>query len=44
MALNLNKDTVYRSAKPKDKDYFIIDGGGLNLVVGKNGIDPHHRR
>lgn len=37
MALNLNKDTVYRAAKPKDKEYFINDGGGLNLVVGKNG-------
>lgn len=37
MAVNLNKDTVYRAAKPKDKDYFINDGGGLNLVVGKNG-------
>ncbi|MCQ8105514.1 integrase arm-type DNA-binding domain-containing protein [Methylomonas sp. SURF-2] len=37
MAINLNKDTVYRAAKPKDKDYFISDGGGLNLVVGKNG-------
>lgn len=37
MALNLNKDSVYRSAKPKDKDYFINDGGGLNLVVGKSG-------
>lgn len=37
MALNLNKDTVYRTAKPKDKEYFINDGGGLNLVVGKNG-------
>jgi integrase len=37
MPLNINKDTVYRAAKPKDKDYFINDGGGLNLVVGKNG-------
>ena len=37
MAVNLNKDAVYRAAKPKDKDYFINDGGGLNLVVGKNG-------
>ncbi|PPD33207.1 MAG: integrase [Methylomonas sp.] len=37
MALNINKDTVYRAAKPKDKDYFISDGGGLSLVVGKNG-------
>lgn len=37
MAVNLNKDAVYRAAKSKDKDYFINDGGGLNLVVGKNG-------
>ena len=37
MAIHLNKDTVYRSAKPSDKEYFINDGGGLYLVVGKNG-------
>lgn len=37
MSLNINKDTVYRAAKPKDKDYFINDGDGLNLVIGKNG-------
>lgn len=35
MALHLNKDTVYRAAKPRDKEYFINDGGGLYLVVGK---------
>ena len=29
MAVNLNKDTVYRAAKPQEKDYFINDGGGL---------------
>lgn len=37
MALHLNKDTVYRAAKPSNKEYFINDGGGLYLVVGKNG-------
>ncbi len=37
MALNLNKDTVYRAAKPKDKDYTISDGGGLFLFVGVTG-------
>ncbi|WP_426993443.1 tyrosine-type recombinase/integrase [Methylomonas sp. CM2] len=37
MALHLNKDTVYRAAKARDKEYFINDGGGLYLVVGKNG-------
>ncbi|WAR43741.1 tyrosine-type recombinase/integrase [Methylomonas rapida] len=37
MALHLNKDTVYKGAKPRDKEYFINDGGGLYLVVGKNG-------
>lgn len=34
MAVNLNKDTVYRAAKPKEKDYTINDGGGLFLFVG----------
>lgn len=37
MAVNLNKDTVYRAAKPKEKDYTIGDGGGLFLFVGANG-------
>jgi integrase len=37
MAEKLNKDVVYRAAKPKEKDYMINDGGGLYLVVGKNG-------
>lgn len=35
MAKNLNKDTVYRSAKPKD--YTINDGQGLTLLVKTNG-------
>jgi len=37
MAINLNKDTLYRAAKPKDKDYSINDGDGLFLFVTKNG-------
>jgi integrase len=32
-----NKDTVYKAAKPKDKDYSINDGGGLFLFVGTSG-------
>jgi len=37
MAKNLNKDTVYRAAKPKEKDYMINDGSGLYLCVGQKG-------
>ena len=37
MAKKLNKDAVYRAAKPKEKDYTINDGGGLYLVVKANG-------
>ncbi|MDD2761663.1 MAG: tyrosine-type recombinase/integrase [Methylomonas sp.] len=37
MAKNLNKDTVYRAAKPKDKDYTINDGECLALLVKTNG-------
>jgi integrase len=37
MAVNLNKDTVYRAAKPREKDYTINDGGGLALLVKSNG-------
>ncbi len=37
MAKELNKDAVYRSAKFKDKDYMLNDGGGLYLFVGKGG-------
>lgn len=37
MAKSLNKDIVYKSAKPKEKDYFINDGGGLFMWVKKNG-------
>ncbi|MGR8930212.1 MAG: Arm DNA-binding domain-containing protein, partial [Gammaproteobacteria bacterium] len=37
MAVNLNNDTVYRTAKPKEKDYTTSDGGGLFLFVGANG-------
>lgn len=38
MAVNLNKDTVYRTAKAKEKDYTINDGGGLFLFVGTTGV------
>ncbi len=34
MSVNHNKDAVYRSAKAKEKDYTINDGGGLYLLVG----------
>ena len=37
MAKNLNKDTVYRAAKPKGKDYTINDGECLALLVKTNG-------
>jgi len=37
MAEKINKDAVYRAAKPKEKDYFINDGGGLYLWVKANG-------
>jgi integrase len=37
MAKNINKDTVYKAAKPKESDYMINDGGGLFLFVAKNG-------
>lgn len=37
MAKNLNKDAVYRAAKPKEKDYTINDGECLALLVKANG-------
>ncbi len=37
MAQNINKDTVYRALKSKDKDYTKNDGGGLYLLVKANG-------
>lgn len=37
MAKHINKDTAYRAAKPKEKDYMINDGGGLYMLVAKNG-------
>ena len=36
MAININKDALYRAAKAKDKDYTINDGGGLTLLVKSN--------
>ena len=38
MAEKLNKDPVYRAAKPKEKDYTINDGGGLVLLVKSSGV------
>jgi integrase len=38
MAININKDSVYRNAKPKDKDYLIQDGGGLALLAKATGV------
>ncbi len=38
MAKNLNKDAVYRAAKPKEKDYTINDGSGLILLVKSSGV------
>jgi integrase len=37
MAQKLNKDAVYRTAKPEEKDYFINDGGGLYMWVKSGG-------
>jgi len=37
MAKNLNKDAVYRAAKPKEKDYTISDGDGLHLLIKSSG-------
>ena len=37
MAKHINKDTVYRAAKPKEKDYMLNDGGGLFLLISKSG-------
>jgi integrase len=38
MAEKINKDAVYRAAKPKEKDYTINDGGGLVLLVKSSGV------
>ena len=37
MAKSINKDAVYRAAKPKEKDYTISDGGGLHLLIKASG-------
>ena len=37
MAKNINKDAVYRAAKPKEKDYTISDGDGLHLLIKASG-------
>lgn len=33
----LKPETLFRNAKPKDKDYKIVDSGGLHLLVRKSG-------
>jgi hypothetical protein len=38
MAEKLNKDAVYKSAKPQSIDVTINDGGGLSLLVKTNGV------
>jgi integrase len=38
MAKEINKDVVYRAAKPKEKDYTINDGSGLVLLVKSTGV------
>jgi integrase len=38
MALEINKDAVYKAAKPQEKNYKIKDGGGLSLLVKTNGV------
>ncbi len=38
MAKELNKDTVYRAAKSKEKDYTINDGEGLVLLIKSTGV------
>jgi integrase len=37
MAKSINKDAVYRAAKPKEKDYTISDGDGLHLLIKSKG-------
>jgi hypothetical protein len=38
MSEKINKDAVYRAAKPKEKDYTINEGGGLVLLVKSSGV------
>jgi len=37
MGKNLKKSDVYSTARSKEKDYSISDGGGLTLLVKSNG-------
>ena len=37
MATKLNKDVVYRNAKPKEKPHKVSDGNGLFLLVNPDG-------
>ena len=38
MTKKLNKDVVYKAAKPKEKDYTMNDGAGLVLLVKSTGV------
>ena len=35
--VNRLKDIQIKQAKPKDKDYFLNDGGGLRIAIKTNG-------
>lgn len=35
--VNILKDIQIKQAKPKDKDYFLNDGGGLRIAIKTNG-------
>ena len=35
--MSTNKDIVYKSAKPKEKEFTISDGDGLHLLIKPNG-------
>lgn len=37
MAKNINRDTVYRMARAKSKQYSIGDGDGLSMLIKPNG-------
>lgn len=36
--LNINKDTAYGNARPKEKNYTINDGSGLTMLVKTDGV------
>jgi integrase len=37
MVMALNTNITYKNARPKEKDYKISEGGGLYMIVGKDG-------